>query len=134
MTDLKSILKRKSKTSCKSCNQSAPCNQPTPKKTPITKAQILQKQMPKIPSATCPRCGTHYDIQHPELVCKVCSLKLGVLNKEENEIEWNKRMQEPYPDFLNFPLQPIEVFQKTIEWYYKKWIKPKKGNPSYRVP
>lgn len=83
------------------------------------------------PEAICPRCGKRYNIEKPIEYCTVCGLKLA--EGKDGELEWTEEMQEPLPDFLTNTSDVSEIFAKTIEWYYKKWILPHKRNPTYRI-
>lgn len=83
------------------------------------------------PIAVCPRCGKIFPIDKPIKECSQCGLVLAEFN-EDKELEWNERMAEPLPDFLQNPLAPDQIFAKTIEWYWKKWIQPHLENPSHK--
>lgn len=87
--------------------------------------------LPTDPNAICSRCGHIFKQEKPILECPQCGLAVGI--EVDGEIEWTEEMKEPIPDYVYKSQSPEEIFFKTIQWYYNKWIAKFKGNPSSRI-
>jgi len=87
--------------------------------------------MPTDPNAICSRCGHVFKQNKPMLECPQCGLTVGI--EVDAELEWTEEMKEPIPEYVYKAQSPEEIFFKTIQWYYQKWIAKFKGNPSSRI-
>jgi rubrerythrin len=99
-------------------------NQPIPAFSPMMAS-------PTNPNAICSRCGHVFKQNKPILECPQCGLTVGI--EVDGEIEWTEEMKEPIPNYVYTAQLPEEIFFKTIQWYYQKWIAKLKGNPSSRL-
>jgi len=109
---------------CPSCAiKVAPNPQPSQQANPIVRMR------PQMNLAICPRCGEAFAPDIPIKQCPECSLEIGQVN-EDGEIEWNERMMQPIPSFVNSSLAPEEIFAKSLRWHYNYLVRPFKNNPS----